>query len=184
MISKSFASIAALILLSTVAHAGSAPKELYGKSISVAWSESGTGKLRGEQIERNFGHAEQMSIYISTAGRPFIRAIGTGIGGLSYHSQSSGTRSQSSESAPGQSDVKDHVDFQGRSIVVYREFDSGARRIAIDLEGTSCKAAVMLAHQAGSKLVSQSGPRGVLEASSIQVGTVSCSIKEGNVFGQ
>jgi hypothetical protein len=35
MIYKSFASIAALILLSGVAHAGSAPKELYGKSITV-----------------------------------------------------------------------------------------------------------------------------------------------------
>jgi hypothetical protein len=40
MISKSFALMGVLTLLSAAAHAGSTPKELYGKSITVAWSES------------------------------------------------------------------------------------------------------------------------------------------------
>jgi hypothetical protein len=137
-------------------------------------------------VARNIGRAEQINIYISTAGRPFVRTIGTGIGGLSYHSQMTSTRSQGSKSAPGQSDSKDRVDFQGRTIVVYREYESGARRIAIDVEGadTSCNAAVIIGRQTGSNVVTRGGTRGPFEASSIQVGTVSCSIREGNVFGQ
>jgi hypothetical protein len=145
------------MLLSTVAYAGSSPKELYGKSITVAWSESITGKFTNDQAVRNIGRAEQMNIYVSTAGRPFVRLTGTGIGGLSYHSQMSRTRSQSSESGPEQSDAKDRVDFQGRTIVAYREFESGARRISIDVEGAdaACKAAVLIARQAGSNVVTR-----------------------------
>jgi hypothetical protein len=53
MISKSFPVMGLLTLLSAAAHAGSAPKELYGKSISVAWSESITGRPGGDQTTRN-----------------------------------------------------------------------------------------------------------------------------------
>jgi hypothetical protein len=180
MISKSFASIAALMLLSTVAHAGSAPKELYGKSVAVQWSETVTGRSSGEmgdQTVQNFLVTHLMSIYVSSAGRPFVRLISSGR--ISRNGGDSFT-------APGQSDAKDRVDFQGRSIVVYRELASGARRIAIDLAGagTECKAAVINGRQAGGTIALQMGGRGRVEVSSIEIGSVSCSIKEGNVFGQ
>jgi hypothetical protein len=77
MISKSFAVMGALTLLSTAGHAGSAPKKLYGKSISVVWTEAHTQRFESEQQVRNTGTSVQMSIYISTAGRPFVRVINT-----------------------------------------------------------------------------------------------------------
>jgi hypothetical protein len=43
------------VLLCAVAYAGSAPKDLYGKSITVQWSESFNGKMETEQVARNFG---------------------------------------------------------------------------------------------------------------------------------
>jgi hypothetical protein len=49
MISKSFAAMSVLKLLSAAAHAGSAPKELYGKSIIVTRSE--------HRSQREFGNA-------------------------------------------------------------------------------------------------------------------------------
>jgi hypothetical protein len=81
--------------------------------------------------------------------------------------------------------AKDHVDFEGRSIVVYRQFQSGARRIAIEIDGSgsSCKATVINGREGGKNIVHYTG-RGRAEVFSIRIGSVSCSIREGNVFGQ
>jgi hypothetical protein len=186
MISRSLASIAVLTLLSTVAHAGSAPKELYGKSISVAWSESITGRPGGDQTTRNWLSVYLMNIYISSVGRPFVRLTMGGAGNSEKARGAHSAGNLSSSTAPDQpsSEATDRVDFQGRSIVVYREFQSGARRIAIDWDGAGCKASVINGRQAGKNIVQQSGGRGQFDVSSIQVGTVSCSVREGNVFGQ
>jgi hypothetical protein len=81
MISKSFAVMGALTLLSATAHAGSAPKELYGKSITVQWSESIVGSVGGEQSTRNWLIPRLMNIYVSTAGRPFVRETESGTAG-------------------------------------------------------------------------------------------------------
>jgi hypothetical protein len=174
MISKGFAVIGVLMLLSATAHAGSAPKELCGKSIAVKWSESITGRNGGDQTTRNWLNAHSMDIYISGAGRPFVQL-------LSGHAQ--GTRGSPSLTAPGQSNVR--VDFEGRSIFVFTAYVSGLRRIAVDLEGAgACKATVINGRQAGTNIVRQSAGRGLGEISSIQVSDVSCSIREGNIFGQ
>jgi hypothetical protein len=121
-----------LTLVSTVA---SAPKELYGKSVTVQGSESLTGKLGGEQLTRNVGIAYQMNVYVSTAGRSFVRLVRSSIGGFTREGRSGLSvtgRTVSQETAPGQASARDYVNFEGRSIVVYREFESGARRIAFD----------------------------------------------------
>jgi hypothetical protein len=110
---------AGLTLLSAVAYAGSAPKELYGKSITVAWSEARTMKFESEQLVRNTGTAVQMNIYISTSGRPFVRVISHGFAGHGHHEQLGGWPSALTEAAPGETAAKDHVDFEGRSIVVW-----------------------------------------------------------------
>jgi hypothetical protein len=65
---------------------------------------------------------------------------------------------------------------------VYRQFRSGARRIAIDTEGTVCKANVVIGREGGKPI--ETYGYGSAEVLSLQVGSVSCSIKEGNVFGQ
>jgi len=187
MIYKGIGIFTALTLLSAAAHAGSAPKELYGKSFSVAWSESVTGTFAPEQTTRSFGSAYRMHVYVSTAGRPFVRVSQTGMdGGLNFKGAMSSVTGKTVERAPGQSSARGRVDFDGRSIVVYREFESGARRIAIDFEGanTICKANVVVGKQTGKEAVQLITGRGRFAASSVQVGTVSCSVREGNVFGQ
>jgi hypothetical protein len=182
MISRSLASFAALTLLSAVAHAGSAPKELYGKSIAVAWTEAHTQRFESEQQVRTTGTSVQMSIYISTAGRPFVRVINTSVYDHNFHEQSGVSRGRVTETAPGEAAARDRVDFEGRSIVVYQQFRSGARRIAIDAEGTVCKATVVNGREGGKPI--ETYRYGSAEVLSLQVGSVSCSIREGNVFGQ
>ena len=128
-----------------------------------------------------------MYVYVSTVGRPFVRVSQTGMdGGLNFKGAMSSVTGKTVERAPGQSSAKGRVDFEGRSIVVYREFESGARRIAIDFEdgNTGCKANIVVGKQAGKESVQLTSGRGRFAASSVQVGTVSCSIREGNVFGQ
>jgi hypothetical protein len=166
------------LLLFAVADAASAPKELYGKSVAVQWSESVTGRGVDDQTAQNFLISRLMNVYVSSAGRPFVRLIG---GGARF-----GRSGGDSFTAPGQSDVKDRVDFQGRSIVVYRELPSGARRISVDVDGggTGCKAGVVNGRQAGKTITLQMGGRGRIEVTSIQISSVSCSIQNGNVFGQ
>jgi hypothetical protein len=58
-----------LTLLSATAYAGSAPKELYGKSIYIVWFES-----RAESGRRGGGlRNPKIAVYISTAGHIFSR---------------------------------------------------------------------------------------------------------------
>ena len=105
-----------------------------------------------------------MSIYISTAGRSFVRLMEAGFGGYRYDGTSASCPSLS-ETAPGEA-AAEHVDFEGRSIVVYRQFRSGARRIAIDIDGTTCRAT-------DGKNIQRSVGRGGAEVLSAQVGSVS-----------
>jgi hypothetical protein len=188
MISKSFVVMGVVTLLSVVAYAGSAPKELYGKSITVQWSESITGRKGGGQTTQNWLRAYLMNIYVSSAGRPFVRLTEGGTGGAEKRFGGMGAGNPSFFTTPGGSSTNptDHVDFQGRSIVVYREFQSDARRIAIDLDGNGagCNAGVINGRQSGKSIVQQQAGRGEVEASSIQIASVSCSVRDGNVFAQ
>jgi hypothetical protein len=185
MIFRSFAVMGALMVLSATAHAGSPPKELYGKSVAVAWTETRSLRFESDQQVRYVTRSHQMNIYISSVGRPFVRLISTGVGAFNLHQLGNpGYRSSLTEAAPGEA-AAEHVDFEGRSIVVYRQFRSGARRIAIHVDGTACKATIVNGRE-GGKNIQSSGDQGHggVESLSIQVGSVSCSIREGNVFGQ
>jgi hypothetical protein len=130
----------ALTLPSAVAYAGSAPRELYGKSIIVSWTETRIQRAETDQQAHNVGIAAQMDIYISAAGRPFVRINAKGIGGYDDRQSIIG---RVSEFAPGESTSPGKVDFEGRSVVVYRQFESGVRRIAIDFDNAGCKATLI-----------------------------------------
>jgi len=164
-------------------------RDVYGKSITVSWSESITGKLGYESESRNASRTYQLSLYISTAGRPFVRLTQHAAGfGFNLGKRSGpGRIGNVSQTAPDESSTStkaDHVKFEGRSVVVYRELESGARRIAIDLDGpNSCRANVVIGRQSGRAAVLRLRS-GSFEISSIQTTAVSCSVSEGNVFGQ
>jgi hypothetical protein len=57
---KSVAVIGTPSLFSALVHAGSAPKELFGKSIAVQWSEPLTGRYGGEQFTQNIGYIRRL----------------------------------------------------------------------------------------------------------------------------
>jgi hypothetical protein len=71
MIQKGIGVFTALTLLSALA--GSAPNELFGKSIAVGWAESITETFASEQVTRIFGSSYQIYADVSTTGGPFVR---------------------------------------------------------------------------------------------------------------
>lgn len=111
MIHKGIGVVVALSLLSASTYAGSAPKELYGKSISVVWSEAIAQRPDSQQWTRHIGESYNMSIYISTEGRPFVRLVQANIG--SSPDRAGGHRPELSETAPGgSSGPKDRIGFR------------------------------------------------------------------------
>jgi hypothetical protein len=80
-------------------------------------------------------------------------------------------------------DAPERVDFQGRSIVVYKEFHGG--RVALLLIGLlglqGCRCQLKTVWQ---EYRATAGARGQVEISSVQITLVSNSIREGIVFRQ
>jgi hypothetical protein len=167
----------ALTLLSAAAQAGSAPKELYGKSISVQWSESVTGRNGGDQTEQNFLVTRLMNIYVSSSGRPFVRVMGGGSrfgrGAPSFSARANPTRKIASISKDARlSSTENCRVARVGSPLIWTAPAQGAKP-PLSMDG----------RQSGKNIVLQMGGRGRVEVSSIQIGSVSCSIQEGNVFG-
>jgi hypothetical protein len=172
-----------LMLLTAVAHAaGSPPKELYGKSIIITWTEHRSQREFGQADFRDVDVPLSHKIYISTTGRWFGRFAATGRG-YEAAREHVGTSGRNFEG--GQSQVQ----FSGRTITMTGFTKGGlGRRITIEFNEsfTSCEANIVAAKQAGSDVgaginIYTGKP---LEIRSRTVTSVSCSVRDGNVFAQ
>jgi hypothetical protein len=133
MIQKGIGVFTALTLLSAAAHAGSPPKELYGKSIIVSWTEQHNQRFTGDANYRNVLVPLSNSIYISATGRVFTRTI---VGTWAPH-EAVGTGGTSPGGGPRQ------IQFSARTMTWTGASTGGVgRRITIDFnEGfTTCQA--------------------------------------------
>lgn len=175
--------LALLVLLAwpTVAPAQTAPDSLRNKSVIVSWTENRSLRVVGEGEFRDTSTPFSMSIYISSAGRPFARvsaAPGRGKTGSADHVGASG--------ASNSGGVR-QTRFSGNSLEMTATMQSGgARRISVDFSGGGCSARVITAMQAGGSGVIRSKSLATgkaIEIRSVQVAGTSCSIREGNVFG-
>jgi hypothetical protein len=110
------ATIAALVLLSLPAFAQSAPALLHGKSIVATWNENRMQRLAGKGEFRPMSIPSGISVYVSTAGRMFVRRFAAGRGGTAGR-ESLGT---------GSSAAGAHASaFRGRSLNVTASFVGG-----------------------------------------------------------
>jgi hypothetical protein len=170
--------VAAFLTAFPIDNTIAAPRELYGKSVVISWSEEREQKIQGRQELYHASRQVTFSLYISSAGRVFNRHVVSGAGLSGSSDQVAGA---------GADQGKRHVSLQGRSLVVTTQQISGARRIVADFDDgfTSCAARVIRAKEAGaSKIVSHSliSPGVVVEIHSIRISHPTCSIKNGNVF--
>ncbi len=167
-----------VLLLIDIASAA-APTQLLGKSVVISWTETRMQKWPGDQNLRSAVRAGELRIYVSSTGKIFNRLSmrGRGPGG------------SSDQVAGGGSDNYENriVSFQGRSMTQATPMVGGVRRVAADFNESfsGCAAQVLTGMESGAKkIVMKSLGSGLpFEIHSIQTSSASCSIQNGNVFG-
>jgi hypothetical protein len=153
-----------------------APRQLYGKSVVVSWSESRMMRRVGEERFRSVVAGFEHSLYVSRAG-VFNRLTRTARGGTGSDEQIAGTARATRVPA-----------FKGHSLTVFMPPRNGnrIRRITIDFDASfsSCRAKVILAKRPGSSVTvgtsTITGNR--IEIQSAQMSGETCTIRDGNVF--
>jgi hypothetical protein len=180
-----FTVLCLVVLVSEAAEAAGAPKALLGKSIVVSWNESRVQKAEAESEGQTVSLSSQLNIYVSSAGRIFTRLVRTRSG---YRGR--GGRSGMYEREPGGARATGvragGTSFSGQTMAMYTVFESGARQILINFDSSfsSCEAKISHGKEGGGAMRQTSLISGrKLEVASITVSGVSCSVKEGNVFG-
>ena len=169
--------LAGLLGLIGPALAQNAPAALRGKSVTVSWTENRMQRAAGQENFRPKSVPQTLQIYISTEGRTFERRTG-----------SVGRRSGSREGIGGGTVAKNsRSTFQGHALILAGAMRQGARQVRVEFspDFSSCSTKVIVGHAAGQKLVKGrsmvSGKR--LEFKLLSISGESCSIQNGNVFG-
>jgi hypothetical protein len=169
----------ALIALSCEPMAAAAsPKELYGKSVVLTWSETlepGSGKLDRAGVYVVF------TTYVSTAGRLFTQILRGGSTGSHRTLTAVGYEGPGERSAGKRS----NAEFQGHSLVITSLFENGARRIVVDFDSgfSSCQGKVIHGKEQGKNTMRHTGLNGQsIEVRAVSVSSVSCAIREGNAL--
>jgi len=150
-------------------------RELYGRSVSVTWTETREQRPVGEEAWRQVGGSHTLNIYLSEAGRVFNNESYSTRGGSAERG------AQIAGSGKGRS-----FNFNGRSLVILMASGGAATRIivAFDAGFSTCSAQVTRAKETGETIVrAYSGIiKANIEIKSTRVGGVSCGIRSGNVF--
>jgi hypothetical protein len=166
------------LLLPTIAHAGP-PKELYGKSIVVTWTESREQRPVGDPNWRTVNGTETFDIYVSEAGRVFNRMT----------AQTPGGRASGKGQIAGEG--KRSVNFSGHSLTAIWQMGAaggGATLVSADFDAgfSSCSAKVSRGKESPDAIVRVYSNiiKHENEVRRHQVGSVSCRVSSGNVFAQ
>lgn len=165
-----------------------APAALYNKSIMVTWSESRDMKDVNNRASHRVVH-RTMGIYVSGAGRMFMQKSAVAV-----VRNSRWTNQSASSHGPGgtvktsnaQADRGREVRMAGRSIVEIVKFDSGARRVEIKFDDgfRACSVHVLYGKEGSTPIVSRGMTTRLHAVTSLDIGGQSCSVRDGNMFGQ
>lgn len=164
----------------TSAAVAAPPPELSGKSIIVSWSN--TREQRDQRPDGSWTrfHSVQGShkliIYVSTAGRVFLRQVNatrTGTGAI--------------ERIPGEGGgpYPQEPSFSGRTMTVIgvSRGSAGRTQITFDSGFTSCVAQTMVGFERGKTSVMLSPiTKQLVETRSVEIGAASCSMQNGNAL--
>ena len=152
------------------------PTGFRGKSVVVAWTEERMQRILGMADYRPAVRQGGFSAYISSAGRVFSRSS-MARGGASGSTDRVGNADQIS------------VRVQGRTLMAVQHGGSGGARhieVTFDESFASCSAKVIRGKAEGAKSIianSTISPGQKIEIASVRTSGESCSVKNGNVFG-
>jgi hypothetical protein len=179
MISRTPAALFALAMTTTAASA--APAQLYGKSVTVSWSENRMQTTAMSATPQSISAYAQLQIYISDKGRAFSRVS------MAVTNQRNRTRTGSRDAVQGEGSARS-VNFNGNSMtVVAPRGNAGAMMVAVTFSSgfQGCSAHVVTGKSGGaqSTRVRSMITGGEVDIYSVQTSGESCSIQNGNVFG-
>lgn len=164
-----------LVIAPAPVHAAGAPTQLQNKTITMSWSTSGTGtSVTGGQ--RAFTNINTRSVYVSTAGRTFLR--------MQLQSTKKSGAMRSGDVGPNEGGSRGSVRFEGNRLVGTEVFRSGARQFiaTFDSSFSSCTLNVIDA-KSGADEIKRRGPDGAMYTiGAVTTGSPSCSIQSGNAF--
>jgi hypothetical protein len=166
---------AALLLASVSAASAAAPQGLLNKTVTLHWGTSGMAK-GADGRSTSFSNINTRMIYISSAGRTFLR-MRVGSAGRSNARQG--------ELGPDDGGSRGSVRLEGNRLVGVESFQSGARQYVatFDASFASCTLTIIDAKGDGGT-IRRRGPNGAMyEVSNVSTNSPSCSIQAGNAFG-
>jgi hypothetical protein len=172
-----------IVLLALYGHSAAmaAPSQLYGKTVSVSWTEDLMRRGVGEQTFTHRQHPRVAIIYISSSGRPFIRIRSFTRGGGGALDEQVGASGKTTIGG-GQT-----ADFKDRSLTVTSVYQGGAQRLQVDFDGNyqSCTASVIVGKQAGAQTYTRlNGSHEPVEIQSNSPSSATCTIESGNAFAK
>ena len=150
-----------------------APAGLLDKTVTMSWSTSGSG-TRADGTNVSFSNINTRVVYVSTAGRTFLRM------------EIKGRRAaRGADRGPGEPSPRGgSVRLEGNRLVGTEAFASGARQYVATFDSgfSSCTLSVIDAKAGGAK-IQRRGPDGAMYVlDSVSTGSPSCSIQSGNAF--
>ena len=152
--------------------------DVVGKSVVVRWSESRQQRINNSPDVKAVTIGFEMKIYISGTGRPFNRLTTTSPGGSDQHEQV-GVQGESLGGG-----VRS-ITANGNSIVLQANYGNYARNLRVEVSpgATSCNATMSVGKEAGSAPKAFQASGRTIEIHSLSVSGVTCSVRQGNVFG-
>lgn len=169
------------IALNPATASAQAPAALQSKSAVVSWTENRTQRYLDDGRTETVGVPYTYRVYFSTAGRPFARLTVANQRGVTASRERVGTGERM------RPDGVRSLQLRGNSLTATSGHGAGARRIQITFDGNyaSCSASVILGKSGTGKITMTnlvSGKKMEILASSTSGAT--CSLQNGNVFGQ
>ena len=154
------------------------PTQLYGKSISISWTESRMQRIGSANDFTMANIPQTLNVYISSKGQLFSRrGASTRMGSGSFDAVGAGGQSHEGN-ARG-------VTFSGHTMNASAALNSGARSISVQFDDGfgGCSANIIVGRSGGQnvKLKALVGGQTV-EIKSATASGASCSVREGNVF--
>ena len=174
--------IAGLMLAATTSSAFAAPAQLYGKSVTVSWSEQRMQTTAMSAAPQAISAFAQLQVYVSDKGRAFTR-----VSMSVSNARNNRTRSGNRDSVQGEGSAR-AVNFGGNSMTVTApRGNAGALMIAVKFDASyqSCSAQVITGKSGGaqSTRVHSMINGAMIDVYSVHTSGESCSIQSGNVFG-
>jgi hypothetical protein len=178
-----FAAAGLFALFPTTILAAEGPAQLRSKSIVVSWTEERVQRHQGEGNFKTRQIPQTLTIYVSSKGNLFARRTATG-GGRRAGTGSRDTVGRQATTSTGGPRV---LKFSGHTLSAIGGVDLGARSVSMKFDNgfSSCAANVVIGRQSGSATmrVTSLVTGETIEIKSAKAHGISCSVRDGNAFG-